>query len=125
PEPSSLLYPAGFTVEADAIGAKYFGQTLNIKILNFSAGQLRLSDGGLPQPLTNHILFNGISLVTSPNGVPLAFSLSPQSGLFKGSVINPATGRRINFNGAVLQKQNAGYGCFLDANQSGAVYFGP
>jgi hypothetical protein len=45
--------------------------------------------------------------------------------LFQGSVINPATGKPIAVKGALLQKQNLGFGYFLGTNQTGSVFLGP
>jgi hypothetical protein len=55
----------------------------------------------------------------------LSLSISTTSGLFKGSVVNPATKKTIPISGAVLQKQNIGAGYFLGTNEIGGVYLGP
>jgi hypothetical protein len=55
----------------------------------------------------------------------LNLTITTSSGSFKGSLMNPLTGKAIPFNGVVLQKQNIGCGFFLDGDQSGNVYFGP
>jgi hypothetical protein len=45
--------------------------------------------------------------------------------MFKGSVINPATGKVMPVNGALLQKQDIGYGSFLGTNEGGSVFLRP
>jgi hypothetical protein len=94
-------------------------------VLNFSRGQVWLAGGDLGAPLTNQISFGGKNVVTNLSANPLAISISTLSGVFHGSVVNPATHRAIPLSGAVLQKQNAGYGVFLGTNQAGQVFLGP
>jgi hypothetical protein len=98
--------------------------TKGTPILNFSAGQVWLEFGNLPESFTNRIVF-GTNKVTNLSSNKLILTLTTSSGLLKGSVVNPATGKAILISGAVLQKQNIGSGYFLGTNQSGRVYFGP
>jgi len=62
--------------------------------------------------------------VTSTNS-SLKMTVSTSSGSFKGSVIDPASGKSISFTGVVLQKQNFGGGFFTGTNQIGRVFLGP
>ena len=122
-QPARTFYRIGFTNETEAIGSKY-AFTKGIPVLDFSTGQVWLAYGNLPESFTNRIVF-GTNKVTNLSSNKLSLTLTTSSGLFKGSVVNPATGKAIPINGAVLQKQNFGSGCFLGTNQSGRVYFGP
>jgi hypothetical protein len=41
--------------------------------------------------------------------------------LFKGSVVDPATGKTIKYNGVLFQKDGTGSGAFFGTDQSGKV----
>ena len=89
------------------------------------AGQVALNLGGGLLNLTNQITLGSNNRVTNLSGNKLSLTLTLSTGVFKGSVVNPATAQTIPFSGVVLQKRNGGYGFFLSASQSGQVYFGP
>jgi hypothetical protein len=57
--------------------------------------------------------------------VILIAEFTTSTGLFKGSVINPATLKPIPFKGVVLQKQNSVSGYFLQTGKSGPVRLMP
>jgi hypothetical protein len=44
-----------------------------------------------------------------------------ESGLFSGSVVDPSTGKPVKFSGALLQKLNAGSGFSLGSDRSARV----
>ena len=48
-------------------------------------------------------------------------TIVPGTGLFKGSVLNPDTGKAFKFQGAINQSDNTGFGYFLNGGQSGSV----
>jgi hypothetical protein len=121
PQAASKLYPLGFTVESEALGSAYQFQP-GVRVLNFSTGQVQLDNGNLSQSVTNHISLDASSKVTG-EGVNL--TVTTTFGLFKGSVLNPISGRTIPFNGVVLQKQNLGSGYFIGTSESGRIYWGP
>jgi len=50
---------------------------------------------------------------------------SPSFGLFKGSLVDPASQKTIAFKGAVLQTEQAASGLFVGTNQTGKVIFAP
>ncbi|HXJ76565.1 MAG TPA: hypothetical protein VNM37_27155, partial [Candidatus Dormibacteraeota bacterium] len=62
---------------------------------------------------------NGTVSNQSSNRLSLTFTKS--TGLWKGTVLDPATGRSLLFRGVVLQGQNDGSGFFLSTNRSGHV----
>ena len=45
--------------------------------------------------------------------------------LFKGSVLNPETGKAMPFQGILFKKGNVGMGYFLSSGQSGEAYLCP
>ena len=116
PQTTARLYPDGFTNRTDVIGSPY-QYTNGPTVLGFTDGQLLLTDGNLSQTITNQIVDSN-NEATGPDA-KLTFKAS--SGLFKGSVMNPATGQPIAVNGIVLQNQNIGAGFFLGTAASGNV----
>jgi hypothetical protein len=59
--------------------------------------------------------------VTNSGPNKLAVTLSPGTGLFKGSFLDTGVVRTATFSGALLQKSTNGAGLFLGTNQSGSV----
>jgi hypothetical protein len=122
PQATAKLYPGGFTNSAEAIGSIY-QYTNGLPLLGFTEGQLSLTNGNLAQSITNQIVLGADNQATDPGGDKLTFK--PSSGLFKGSVMNPATGKPITVNGVVLQNQHFGAGYFLGTTESGSVLLTP
>jgi hypothetical protein len=122
PQPTAKFYPAGFTNQTETVGSS-FQFTNGSSVLNFAVGELWLANGNLAQGFTNQFRLGFNNIVTSTNKMTLTISTS--SGLFTGSVANPATKKTIPIYGAVLQKQNIGAGYFLGTNESGEVFLGP
>ena len=129
PQAGTKFYPNGFVLQSQVQGSIYspiyFQTTNGSPVLNFTNGQVVLTGGNLMQSITNEIVLSGNNRVTNQSNNRLSVSITTSSGLFRGSVIDPATGRSIAFNGAVLQKQNVGKGVFLGTNQTGRVLFAP
>jgi hypothetical protein len=123
PQSTAKFYPAGFTNKLDVTGSSYVFAA-GVPVLNFADGQVWLANGNLTGSFTNQIALDSASKVTSPNST-LKMSITTSSGLFKGSIANPAGGAAISFTGVVLQKQNFGGGFFLGTDQSGRVFLGP
>jgi hypothetical protein len=48
-------------------------------------------------------------------------SFSPSTGIFTGTVTDPVMKRSWFFSGAVLQKDNAGYGFLTGTNEASEV----
>jgi hypothetical protein len=122
------IYPDGFDWPYNSETNNAFGTvfTNRTPLLSWSNGVMILADGNLAQSVTNGLVITSAGKVTGTNKLSLTITTSgTKAGVFKGSVVNPATGKAIPVNGALLQKQNVGYGSFLGTNQSGSVYFGP
>jgi hypothetical protein len=122
--PQPGRYPAGFTNQLAAIGSVY-SFTNGVPVLNFMNGQVWLANGDLASSFTNQIVLDVDSKVENRSANALALTISKATGLFQGSVVDPAAGESIAFKGVVLQKQNYGGGLFLGPNHSGRIYFGP
>jgi len=126
PQPGAALYPAGFTLagtNAPEVAGSRFAVTNGLRVLALTNGVLILDNGNLAQSFTNGFTLGTNNLASGTNLLKLTITNS--SGLFSGSVTNPAAGRLLKFGGAVLQKQNAGYGQFPGTNQTGSLFIGP
>jgi len=117
-------YPLGFTNEVVAAGLRYTPPSAGKRVLDISSGAVVFSGGGLGQSFTNAIALGFNNTVTASSAHKLSLSLVPSLGLFRGSVLNPDTGRPLSFQGALFEKANLGVGFFLGAEQSGRVYLG-
>jgi hypothetical protein len=118
--PRSQVYPAGFTLQSQAIGSVYSGAPT----LNFAQGQVVLEGGNLGGNTTNSISI-GSGKVAGQTGVPLRLVVTPGSGLFRGSLSSLVSKKTYKVNGALLQNQNYGAGSFLGTNQSGLLLLQP
>jgi uncharacterized repeat protein (TIGR03803 family) len=117
-------YPSPFDLEADVVGSAYHKPLVGQPILNLASPQVTLSGGNLTNAITNSVTIDMSSKVTDlgTNKLKLTFTLA--TGLFRGTVMNPATKRAVSFNGVVLQNQTNGSGWFLGTNQAGVVTIG-
>jgi hypothetical protein len=93
--------------------------------LSDGTGNLLLTGGGLSSPASTFFKLDLSNKTTDLSGHKLSLSLTPSSGLFHGSVLNPDTGKPITFQGALFPDWNVGLGYFLTPNQSGQVYLAP
>lgn len=119
PQSGGKFYPAGFTLgPIAALGSRY-SFTKGVPLVNWNNGQIVLAHGNLLDSITNNLSIDLNSKITGTNKLVLSFTTA--TGLFHGSVLNPDTGKPITINGALLQKQDAGYGYFLGTDQTGSV----
>jgi PKD repeat protein len=119
--PHGKYYPDGFATGVQAFGLSYTPPLRGNNILTIAEGSLVLSGGNLVQAFTNRFTMGANNRVTGPPGSKLGLTFTPSTGLFRGTVLNPATSKPTSFNGVVLQKTNTGRGFFLDSNLSGKV----
>ena len=119
---STNYYPLGYTNVLEAIGSRY-AFTNGIPLLSATNGVVVFDGGNLAGSLTNGYVLGANNRFTTTNKMSL--TVLTNSGLFKGGFINPANSKSNVLNGALLQKQNAGYGGFLGTNRSGSVFLGP
>ena len=122
-QPTAKLYPGGFALSGVETMGSLYSFVTGGSILNWTQGNIVLQGGNLTGSITNQVAIGPNNKVTGPNRLSLTFTTS--SGLFKGSVLNPVSGKPIPVSGAILQKQNTGYGVFLGTTQSGSVILGP
>jgi hypothetical protein len=115
-------YPNGFTNHVQAVGMPFQKIVPGHKAFNWpNDGQLILSGGGFADSWTNLIKLDLNNKVGGISSNKLKLTLTPATGLFKGSILNPDTGKPLPFQGAIFQSDNSGFGYFLNLNQSGNV----
>jgi len=123
---SARYHPAGFTNAAALVGSRYVPPVgVTSRALAITNAVVAFSEGNLSQPITNEVLLADDNRVTTASTNGLVLSINKATGLFKGSVVDPTSRRRLKFSGALIQKELAGRGYFLGTNQSGRVYLGP
>lgn len=115
--PGHGLYPPGLTNRIDAVGSSVLG------VVGSAHAAIILSGAALDQSLTNTVMILGKTIENSNRAWKM--SVNPQTGLFNGSVTEANSGQKLSFQGAFLERSGTGGGFFLNADQSGKVYFGP
>ena len=118
--PGTKPYARGFTNDVAAAGALYKPAAAGARRVD-----LVFSGGGLHGPFTNSISLGLNNKIAGPYSNKLTLSITTSSGLFKGSALNPETGKAFPFQGVLLGKLNIGAGFFMNADQSGQVFLNP
>ena len=127
--PTAKLYPTGFTTRITLIGSAYTAPPVGTPALTVSNTTCNLlvtaGAGDLASFVSNTVTLNTNNKVTLcvTNGFKL--TVTPKTGLFSGSFVNPATSKPMTFKGALFQKQNDGAGFFLGPDQTGFVAVEP
>lgn len=119
---NAALYPAGFFHQPLLTGSRYLapaGSSPNLIAVTNAA--LILNGGNLSQAWTNDVVLGPNNLVTNLGTNRLSVTLSAGNGLFRGTFLDPALGRTVQFNGALLQKSARGAGFFTGTNLTGQV----
>ena len=127
PQATAKLYPNGITQSAEVTGSAY-NYASGLPILDFIDGRLLLTNGDLPQNITNQIVLNPAAPITSQSTndqTAWKLEFKPSTGMFKGSVLNPETGASLSINGVVLQNQDFGAGLFIGTTETGSVTLSP
>jgi len=126
PVATARYYPGGFTTEVMASGSTYVkpASTDNL-ILNLPNAVVDFSGGNLNSDFSNDIALGLSSKVTNVSSNKLSMVFTTGTGLYKGTVVDPATGTTSPFAGAVFQKVDMGYGSLMGASQSSSVVVGP
>jgi len=121
PANSDRFFPNAFSLQIDVLASEFERPASSVPILNFSDGVITLTGGNLSSDLSSPVTIGSNNKVTSGGG--LKATLNKTSGLFSGSAM--VNGRRIKFNGALLQDQDMGSGFFLGIDSSGRVTLEP
>jgi hypothetical protein len=127
--PTVMIHPAAIDASGPLLGSVYVPPAAGSRLLNVASltdnAALSLAGGNLPNPgivdqtvtidATNHV-----SLV-SPALPGLKVIVSPSTGVFLASFIHPMTAKLTWARGVIFQRQNAGLGYFLGADDSGSA----
>jgi hypothetical protein len=117
-------YPGGFTNETMVIGSSYVRPASSTDpVINLTDSEIYFEGGHLLMAIINPITLTANKVINRGDN-KLSLSISTSSGLFKGSVQDPATGKSHKFYGALLQKQDRGSGFLLGADRSSRVVLG-
>jgi len=127
PGSTAKMYPAGFTNQVDAFGSLYKAPLKGQRAiaLNDGLGNLALTGGGMASILNSAISVDSNNKVSSGNNSSLKFTISPSTGLFKGSINNPETGKVFAFQGALFPDRNVALGYFLGPGGAGQISVEP
>jgi len=122
---AAKYYPGGFTNESLAFGSTYQPPSgSGARVLNLTNAVVTFEGGSLLMPFTNKILLQADNTASSQSSNRLTLAITKQTGLWRGTVSDPATTELIRFQGAVQQAQSSGNGFFLTTNKSGRVRLG-
>jgi hypothetical protein len=118
PGPNHAFVPE-FSGTVFADGSRYNLQK-GAMVLQTSSSEnnvhLNLSDGGIETPIDRDLTLTSKNKFIFPDKMAGdALSVKSKSGLFTGKFMHP-DGKVVTFRGAILQKQNAGAGQFVDPN---------
>jgi hypothetical protein len=114
-------YTEGLTNEATVVGAAYRAPSPS----ELQGGGVRRVDvicsgANLGEAIAAELMLlpNGKMMT---KGDTFNFGISPTTGLFKGTVMDSATGKPHSFGGVMLQKWNVGSGLVFGTNQVGLI----
>jgi hypothetical protein len=122
---TAKFYPDGFTNESLAFGSSYHPPSgSGTHVLNLTNAVVIFEAGSLLASFTNKVLFEANDTISNQSSNRLTLAFTKQTGLWRGTVLDPATAEPIRFQGAVQQAQRSGNGFFLTTNKSGRVRLG-
>ena len=103
----SKYYLGGFTCECDAFGSTYRPHRPRPEPAHRQPDLLRWRSRLGTSPIRSRLARATRSCTP---GKQLKLSFSASTGTFKGTFLDPATGKPLPFSGAVFQKLNVAYG---------------
>jgi hypothetical protein len=126
--PASKLFPEGFDVTAQLRASNYTPPAPGTRVLNFpdqeNNARLIFTGGNLPLALPAKTVTLGTdNKVTISGTEPFRMKIQLSTGLFRGSVEDPSTGKPRSFKGAVYQRTRVGGGLFPGNGETGRVDF--
>jgi hypothetical protein len=119
PNAKAKFYPNGFNIQTNATGSAY--DSALSPVTGFSVGQTMLTGGNLAAPIVNDVSVGPDNKVTNLSTNKLTLTITTKTGSFKGTVVDPATGKTVKYNGVLFQKDGTGSGSFFGTDQSGKV----
>src|SRR5207302_8436851 len=120
-------YPSGFTNEITIAGVADGTTKSSTPSSSTITGNrnLMLAGGGLAAPVTIPIRIDANNRVTNLGTNKLTLSISTSTGLFRGSVVDPRSGKPVLFQGALFNDWDGGLGYFLNTGHSGQAMLTP
>jgi hypothetical protein len=131
--PTVKIHPAAIDGTGPLFGALYVPPVAGVRVLNAAAAAdnaaLSLTGGNLPLPgsvdqTVTIDAANHVSLA-APVLPGLRVVVNPTTGVFLASFIHPVTAKLTWAKGAIFQRQNAAFGYFLGAADSGTAELNP
>jgi hypothetical protein len=125
------FYTNGFAVTQAVVVARYQVPTNHQPVLNWTNGLVVVGGGNLPGPLTNYVVLTNNQIKSVSGSLTnLSFTITTNTGLFKGSFKVPGTSQTKSFNGALVQDPLGIHplgsgGWFLGTNQGGFLLLRP
>lgn len=108
-------FPEGWVYAAAVVSSPYQPPGKGEGALPLQSGKVLFTGADLETPVEHTFeVTNGKVTEASPG---LALKFVPSTGLFTGSFLHPATGKKVPFRGVVMQEQNRGYGNFRSADK--------
>jgi hypothetical protein len=120
---TNALYPDGFTNTGWLVSSRHaFTNLATQRVMDFTNASIILSDGILPEPITNTVFLrtNNAFTVTATT-INIKPVLTGKNGLFQGTYENPPGTFKQPFKGILLQDYNVGHGFFTNSTVGGAV----
>jgi hypothetical protein len=113
-------YMSGLTNEANVVGAAYIPPASSGQ-QGVQRAEVTCSGANLGDVVTGELMMlpNGKMMVHDGGALKLGYS--PTTGLFKGTVTDPLSGKPRSFSGVLLQNSNSGAGLILGTNEVGRV----
>ncbi len=122
-KPATLgrYYAGGLTNESSVVGAAY--SLPSPTELRGAARRMAIvcRGGNFATAVDDNVMVLPNGRMLTQVGDTIKFGISPTTGLFKGVVPDPATGRPLIFGGVILQKWQSGAGMVLGTNRIGYV----
>jgi hypothetical protein len=116
------LYPAGFAVQRRLEAASYHAPGTGQPMMAWTSANLQCAGGNLSEPKVWPVTWvNGLLQVTGGPALRPILKVTPATGLWQVSFLDPATGQALLAQGAFLQGPGYGAGWFLGSDQSGFV----
>jgi hypothetical protein len=125
----SKFYTNGFTLFTNQLSVlvnPYVVPPKGVAVLRTVNYTIDLFGGNLPDTLADAAKINDNNVVTpAVNTNGLKITITPVTGSFSGSFINPVTHVTTPLQGILLPESNTGYGYFLGTNETGGILIQP
>jgi hypothetical protein len=116
----TAYYPAGFQLAVDLLAAKYAPPPLASGPVTFTVGGGDMPSSSISASLA--ISSRGSVNVSGINNGSVTLILTPRTGAFSGTLLDPGANKGPVFNGVIYQKPvPAGFGLFLATGRCGGV----